>query len=254
MRRGFTLIELLVVIAVIAILIGLLLPAIGKAREAGRAVVCLSNQRQLALCMFQYAGDHKVIPGGYWQGPQNLDWCGKNNQSYIASPQRYRHPLETSVLREYLQTVDKIMECPSTKRSANAIFDYTMGIRMAGAKTGLQWKVSYQTQPQRGVSSPREYFTAIPLLFEEDETFYNRQYDDGSFAWNDQMTSRHGQGANIAYLDGSGGRFRSPTGGSVRLEEPADLTAQGIKVEVNSRRFDLHAGASNEWGWINSPR
>jgi prepilin-type N-terminal cleavage/methylation domain-containing protein/prepilin-type processing-associated H-X9-DG protein len=254
MRRAFTLIELLVVIAVIALLIGLLLPAIGRAREAGRAVVCMSNQRQLALSMFQYAGDHRVIPGAYWQGPINLDWCGKNNVRYTMAPQNYRHPLEASVLREYLQTVDKIMECPSAKRAANAIFDYTMLIRMAGAKTDLQWKATYQTQPQRGAASPRAHFVAMPVLLEEDETFYNRSYDDGSFAWSDQMTTRHGRGANVAYLDGSGGRFVPPSGGSPRAEEPADLTAVGIKVEAKNRLFDLHFSAANEWGWVNAPR
>lgn len=57
--RGFTLIELLVVIAIIALLIGILLPALGKARDSGRQLLCLNNQRQLVLSMTQYAGDNK---------------------------------------------------------------------------------------------------------------------------------------------------------------------------------------------------
>lgn len=56
--QGFTLIELLVVIAIIALLIGILLPALGKARESARSAVCLTNQRQLVTALILYAGDN----------------------------------------------------------------------------------------------------------------------------------------------------------------------------------------------------
>lgn len=58
MRRAFTLIELLVVVAVIAVLISILLPALAKARIAGRGAVCQSNMRQIMLAITLYTHDH----------------------------------------------------------------------------------------------------------------------------------------------------------------------------------------------------
>lgn len=60
-RSGFTLVELLVTMVIMALLIGLLLPALGAARKTARSAVCLSAQRQIAIGMHTYAGDHKEI-------------------------------------------------------------------------------------------------------------------------------------------------------------------------------------------------
>ena len=67
-RRAFTLIELLVVIAVIALLVSMLLPGLARAREAGRKVVCMANQRGLVNAWIMYADSYKgrVMPLAYW--------------------------------------------------------------------------------------------------------------------------------------------------------------------------------------------
>lgn len=65
-KRKFTLIELLVVISIVAILAGLLLPALNQARAKGRAVACLSNEREIGKLFFFYAQDyHDYMPMSY---------------------------------------------------------------------------------------------------------------------------------------------------------------------------------------------
>ena len=65
---AFTLIELLVVISIIALLIGILLPALGAARGVARQSACLSNMRQLGISLTTYATDHKEAFPPNWSG------------------------------------------------------------------------------------------------------------------------------------------------------------------------------------------
>ena len=69
-RLGFTLIELLVVISIIALLVGILLPALGAARRTAQGIKCVSNLRQVVLAMFTWQNDHdESYPSYYYNGP-----------------------------------------------------------------------------------------------------------------------------------------------------------------------------------------
>jgi len=123
--RGFTLTELLVVIGVIALLIGILLPTLARAREASRRAQCLANLRTLGQALTLYANENKdrlpnVNGNGMWDDPDAADFVMiEFNRRYVKSPGSFHCPSDVDPVPSSIDSAKYFAD-----NSAHISFEY----------------------------------------------------------------------------------------------------------------------------------
>lgn len=231
---GFTLIELLVVIAVIAILAGLLLPALSRAKQRGLSIACLNQLKQLQLCFHLYTVDNRgfLPPNNFvylidTEGPDpvmfdtNMTWCPGNTRLDTTTAN-----IERGLLFPYNRST-AIYRCPADKSTVETpdgasrgllrTRSYNLSQSINGAplldESRGYGPPSFAKEVDIDRPTPTELFTFIEVHEDSilDSLFGIPPPGWDDFAeqiWWDVPADRHMQGCNLAFADGHAERWR----------------------------------------------
>jgi prepilin-type N-terminal cleavage/methylation domain-containing protein/prepilin-type processing-associated H-X9-DG protein len=218
-RRAFTLIELLVVVAIIAVLMAVLLPALGQAREQAKQIVCLANQKTIAMAVQQYAHENSdAIVGSYNDRQGWVDWPLRPNGTYMTQAEAQSQTnsdgeirgIERGLLFRY--TLKKeIYHCPSDRRNTPRPESGTVAWRTYSMTNFLNGDQAFENsvggtlRVLRRLSQLRRPSDSFAFVEESDPRGFNINswvFWLNQERWIDPLTVWHYNKGTIGYADG----------------------------------------------------
>ena len=221
--HGFTLIELLVVIAIIAILAGMLLPALARAKESGRSAACKNNLRQLTLGQLMYADDYSEyfpwagatdenLPADWvWGGQSRADLDNRNNLT--RPPRTFGFHAEAGSIFPYV-TSQPIIRPASGNNPDSYTNKFVVYQCPSSGPLGRVLRVNYSMnglvdgRPDKGTPPRGVRTTAVRnpsgkfLLMQEDpRAMVNASVSPGGLV-DDWPLKLHNGGLNNGFMDG----------------------------------------------------
>ena len=200
--KAFTLLELLVVISIIALLMSILIPALGKAKELARGIICTHNLKTMSLAWFAYMTENsgELIGGNTGESPH--DWVQFPSGPSSDPIEQKKEGIRQGALFPYVKTV-KVYHCPSDKRLKDPSQRAFRSYSIAG---GLNERHSY------GIGKPVKKFTDIKgpgskyvFVEENDPRGINERawhLNPTGDEWGDPLAIWHNKKSTLGFADG----------------------------------------------------
>jgi prepilin-type N-terminal cleavage/methylation domain-containing protein len=223
-RKGFTLVELLVVISIIALLMAILLPALARAREMGKRVVCLNQLKQFGVAWNMYCEDNKekISNGNVWfswnwpipgpsfvepvhvfphvpAGPMNKQT--QQNQSFAPGHpnlEDWQHAISEGTFWKYLKDY-KVYKCLVGNKGEESTYQTSYALDASQI-----WRPD-DPSPHFSLRNQLTRTAEMFIFLDSGHTKYGAQFleysPSGGLRWGDPPPVRHGMGTTFVFAD-----------------------------------------------------